>query len=207
MFVWLGLGIVLFLSRGIFAAPNRQIHLLSSWIYEPPPLVMKGGDPYVRALMRTISASEANDARPYSILYGGKHVNDLSAHPNQCVPITVGPNRGDCTTAAGRYQFLVGTWLEKAEKYHPERSQLWLRNGYRFTPEFQDEVVYRWLSDPEAWGMDVAAELRQGDLEGVLKRLSGTWTSLGYGIETNTISPVLPRIYENMLAEELAIAQ
>jgi muramidase (phage lysozyme) len=157
--------------------------------------------------MRTISASEANDARPYSILYGGRHVSDLSAHPNQCVPITVGPNKGNCTTAAGRYQFLTGTWIEKAEKYHPERSQVWIRNEYRFAPEFQDEVVYRWLTDTDAWGLDVSAELRQGDLDVVLKRLSGTWTSLGYGIESNTISPILPRIYKNMLAEELSIAQ
>lgn len=201
------LGALLVLTRGRLTASKPQMHLLSSWMYQSPPLAMDGGDPYVRALMRTISASEASDIRPYSVLYGGKHIRDLSAHPNQCVPITMGPNKGDCTTAAGRYQFLIGTWLEKAEKYHPERSQLWIRNEYRFMPEFQDAVVYHWLTDTDAWGIDVAEELRQGDLEIVLKRLSGTWTSLGYGIETNTISPVLPRIYKNMLAEELAIAQ
>jgi len=37
--------------------------------------------------MRTISASEANDPRPYSILYGGQHVSNLSRHPEQCITI------------------------------------------------------------------------------------------------------------------------
>ncbi|MGB5713726.1 MAG: glycoside hydrolase, partial [Waterburya sp.] len=34
------------------------------------PLVMGGGDPYVRALMRTITASEANVTHPYNVVYG-----------------------------------------------------------------------------------------------------------------------------------------
>ena len=203
---WIGLGAIVWMTRGVFLAPTHHIGALSSWAYSPPPLVMNGGDPYVRALMRTISASEANYARPYSILYGGKRVNDLSTHPDRCVPITVGPNKGDCTTAAGRYQFLTGTWLEKSEKYHPARSQFWIRNGYRFNPEFQDAVVYQWLTDDDAWSMDIAAELQQGNLDRVLERLSGTWTSLGYGIETNRTSPMLPKIYEDMLEDELAIA-
>lgn len=167
---------------------------------------MRGGDPYIRALMRTISASEANGARPYSMLYGGKHVSSLKQHPDQCMPIKTGPNRGDCSTAAGRYQFLTSTWEEKAEQYHPQRSQIWLTGTYNFAPEFQDEVVYQWLSDPSAWGTDLSGLLRQGRIHEVLARLSGTWTSLGYGLETNSVSPRLPQIYERILEEELAIA-
>ncbi|HEY9702501.1 MAG TPA: glycoside hydrolase family protein, partial [Allocoleopsis sp.] len=78
------------------------------------PLVMKGGDPYIRALMRTISTSESNYTRPYNIIYGGKYVEDLSQHPNKCQPILAGPNKGNCSTAAGRYQFINTTWAEKA---------------------------------------------------------------------------------------------
>jgi muramidase (phage lysozyme) len=37
----------------------------------------------------------------------------------------------------------------------------------------------------------------------VLRRLSGTWTSLGYGIESNTMTARLPRIYQEILQEEL----
>lgn len=187
-------------------AEHQYINLLPLWAYDPPPLVMVGGDPYIRALMRTISASEANYAKPYSVLYGGRHVQSLNRHPDVCLPITAGPNEGNCTTAAGRYQFLTSTWLEKAAHYHPRRSQLWLTNTYSFEPQFQDEVVYAWLNDSAAWGVDVSTLLRQGQVEEVLRRLSGTWTSLGYGIESNVMSPRLPHIYQEMLAEELAIA-
>jgi len=175
------------------------------WDYTPAPLVMKGGDPYLRALMRTISASESNSARPYSLLYGGEHVSDLSYHPDLCVTIVAGPNTGDCTTAAGRYQMLTSTWLDKASEYHGQNNSLMFWNSsYSFEPEDQDQVVYRWLSDPNAWGgADLAQMLRDGQLADVLYLLSPTWTSLGYGIETNDMSSALPQIYDEMLQEEL----
>lgn len=172
----------------------------------PIPLRMKGGDPYIRALMRTISASESNDPRPYSLIYGGDRFEDFSQHPDRCVPIVAGPNLGDCTTAAGRYQFITSTWLEQAQTYHPNPSGLWRWRSYSFEPEYQDAVVYAWLSDPQAWGVDLAQLLRDGAIEEVLYILSPTWTSLGYGIETNSMSASLPYIYEEMLREELAIA-
>lgn len=176
------------------------------WSDRLAPLVMQGGDPHIRALMRTISAAESNSSRPYSILYGGQHVDDLSRHPDQCVPIVAGPNIGDCTTAAGRYQFITTTWLEKAAKYHPEPSGFWFLKDFSFAAEFQDEVVYRWLSDPEAWGVDLTELLQQNRLEEVLAILSPTWTSLGYGIETNSMTDLLPQIYQQMLTEEQAKA-
>jgi muramidase (phage lysozyme) len=166
---------------------------------------MDGGDPYLRALMRTISASESNMSKPYHLLYGGKTVPSLAHHPEQCVPIITGPNVGQCTTAAGRYQFLDSTWQEKAQKYHPHPPAWYtLKRAYRFEPEDQDIVVYEWLADTSAWGMDIPQLLRAGQIETVLKALSGTWTSLGYGIETNSMSARLPAIYQKMLAEELA---
>ncbi|MCW6038317.1 glycoside hydrolase family protein [Spirulina subsalsa FACHB-351] len=168
------------------------------------PLVMEGGDPYIRALMRTITASEANVTHPYTVLYGGEHIQDLSRHPERCVPIVVGPNVGNCTTAAGRYQFINITWYEKAERYHPEPSGFLVWKNYSFEPQYQDAVVYQWLSDPHAWGgTDIAKLLREGKIEQVLRLLSGTWTSLGYGIETNSMSRHLPAIYEDMLQDEL----
>jgi muramidase (phage lysozyme) len=166
------------------------------------PLAMTGGDPYIRALMRTITASESNVTKPYYVLYGGKYVDDLSKHPEQCMPILTGPNIGQCTTAAGRYQFLNTTWYEKARQYHPKPSGLWWK-AYSFEPEYQDQVVYAWLNDSNAWGVDVSQKLQQGKIEAVLKLLSGTWTSLGYGIETNSMSPHLSQIYQKMLTEEL----
>jgi len=75
---------------------------------------------------------------------------------------------------------------------------------FYFAPEYQDAVTYGWLSDRQAWGTDISALLRAGKLTEVLQLLSGTWTSLGYGIETNSMSSKLPGIYQNLLQEELA---
>lgn len=165
---------------------------------------MTGGDPYIRALMRTISAAESNINEPYNVLYGGQLVSQLSSHPNTCVEIVAGPNRGQCTTAAGRYQFLTSTWQEKARQYHPKPpGWLGVWGDYSFDPESQDLVVYHWLKDTSAWNFDIPTALREERLDDVLRRLSGTWTSLGYGIESNSMTARLPRIYENLLKEEL----
>ncbi|NEZ56305.1 muramidase [Leptolyngbyaceae cyanobacterium CCMR0082] len=187
--------------------PSRLLGLGSAnWVESPLPLAMVGGDPYIRALMRTISASESNMDKPYRLLYGGKTIDQLSHHPDTCVPIETGPNLGDCTTAAGRYQFLTTTWQAKAEQYHPSPPdwfEFW--QVYDFSPESQDVVVYRWLADPDAWGTDISQQLQAGEINQVLELLSGTWTSLGYGIETNSMSGHLPRIYGEMLEEELSV--
>lgn len=175
-------------------------------IHRTQPLVMDGGDPYIRALMRTITASEANVRRPYNVIYGGKYVDDLHSHPELCVPIVAGPNVGKCTTAAGRYQMLDFTWDRQAKKYHPQPSGIWRWKTYSFEAEYQDVVVHEWLSDRRAWGRDIPQLLRQGEINGVLKLLSGTWTSLGYGIETNSMSNYLPQIYQNVLQEELSLS-
>ena len=169
-----------------------------------PPLIMEDGDPYIRALMRMISASESNDRRPYSVLYGGSHVTDLSRHPEKCIRIVNGPNINNCSTAAGRYQMINTTWAMMAKKYHPNPDGFFWDRGYSFHAEYQDAVVHAWLRDEKFWGMNVSQSLKNGDLEKVRRRLSGTWTSLGYGIENNAMTPELPKIYERLIREELA---
>ncbi len=190
--------------ESIRSSPANSIDNYTPSFYGTPPLVMTGGDPYIRALMRTITASEANVTRPYNVIYGSQLVEDLSTHPEICVPIVAGPNVGKCSTAAGRYQMLDFTWDEKARRYHPHPSGFWRWKTYSFEPEYQDRVVHNWLRDRTVWGEDLPRLLRQGEITQVLRLLSGTWTSLGYGIETNSMSKYLPRIYQNMLREELA---
>jgi muramidase (phage lysozyme) len=170
-----------------------------------PPLVMEGGDPYVRSLMRMISTSEANDRRPYSIIYGGSHADNLDRHPERCIRIVNGPNMNNCSTAAGRYQMINTTWATMAKRYHPEPECLFFvfQCSYSFQPEYQDRVVYAWLSDETAWKMNIPKLLKDGELEKVRRRLSSTWTSLGYGIETNSITPRLAGVYQKLLQEEL----
>jgi muramidase (phage lysozyme) len=190
-----------------------QFYLIPSFNRAPsvsrsvyPPLAMNSGDPYIRALMRTISVSESNDSNPYKLLYGGAYFSAWEKHPDRCIPIVAGPNVGDCTTAAGRYQFITTTWQEKAQQYHPNPQGWLFWQQYTFDPESQDRVVYRWLVDTEAWNMDIRAQLKAGELRRVLKTLSGTWTSLGYGIETNEMTPYLSEMYQKFLKEEKAKA-
>jgi muramidase (phage lysozyme) len=195
------------ISGGVFLVANlrgnQQLSQSASEVRKLPPLAMKTGDPYIRALMRTISASESNVARPYHVVYGGKYVLDLSHHPDWCVKIVNGPNRGKCTTAAGRYQFLTTTWKDKAKRYQARRANFLFWEDYSFEPEDQDAVVYAWLSDRKFWKADISEMLRQERLTEVLRMLSGTWTSLGYGIENNSMSSRLPKVYREMLREEL----
>jgi muramidase (phage lysozyme) len=184
---------------------NLGSHLDPVFNVTQPPLMMKGGDPYVRALMRTISASESNTNRPYSVLYGGQHVNNLSHHPETCVTIVNGPNKGNCSTAAGRYQLINTTWNQIAPRYHPHPTKMMFWSSYSFEPEYQDSVVHAWLSDPKVWGSNIPQQLRQGKLNDVLRKLSPTWTSLGYGIETNSMTRYLPKVYQKVLQEELMV--
>jgi cation efflux system protein involved in nickel and cobalt tolerance len=172
-----------------------------------PDLAMSGGDAHVRALMRTISASESNGKDPYILLYGGKHTHDLGQHPDLCMPITVGVNYGDCSTAAGRYQFLTSTWVEKASRYHPNPLYEGETITYSFEPEYQDVVIYQWLKDEQIWSVNIAERLKQGEINEVLQLLSGTWTSLGSGIEDNSMTPYLAEIYQQVLAKELQRSQ
>lgn len=203
--VRMGTAMLIALALGRLLVPSSvQSPADPSWDLVPTPLVKQGGDPHIRALMRTISASESNSRRPYSLLYGGEHFSDLSQHPDRCVPIVAGPNIGDCTTAAGRYQFITTTWQEQANRYHPQPPGFWSPRALSFAPEFQDEVVYRWLTDSNMWEADLAELLKQDRLTEVLQILSPTWTSLGYGIEPNSMTDALPEIYRQMLSEELA---
>jgi muramidase (phage lysozyme) len=170
-----------------------------------PPLVMTGGDPYIRSLMRMISASEASDRQPYSVIYGGSHAKSLDRHPEKCVRIASGPNLNNCSTAAGRYQMINTTWATMSQKYHPQPDCVlyFFQCTYSFEPEYQDAVVHAWLSDEQFWKMNISQTLKDGGLEKVRKRLSSTWTSLGYGIENNTVTPRLAGIYQQILKEEL----
>ena len=200
--------LVIFIGMGQVFFRNNQDNLrkarqqIISTLYGSPPLIMGDGDPHIRALMRTISSSEANYVNPYNIVYGGYYTDDLTKHPNRCILISTGPNKGDCSTASGRYQFLNTTWYEKSRLYHPQ-SSINNKKNYSFEAIYQDKVLYAWLTDSEAWEKDILTLLKEDKIEEVLELLSPTWTSLGYGIEDNVMTKHLPKIYRKLLAEEL----
>jgi muramidase (phage lysozyme) len=111
----------------------------------------------------------------------------------------------NCSTAAGRYQMINTTWATMAKKYHPQPDCVLFvfQCTYSFEPQYQDAVVHAWLNDERAWNMNIPQLLKDGELEQVRKRLSSTWTSLGYGIETNSMTPKLAKIYQQLVKEEL----
>ena len=127
----------------------------------------------IRAMvLRDIAATESPD---YQTIYGGGKFSDFSDHPRECVPIASGPNKGKCSTAAGRYQFLGSTWDEQAER-------LGLND---FGPDSQDAAAWDLAVRNYPGGEEalIAQVMQDKSTENVLPELSNIWTSLPGGIE------------------------
>jgi muramidase (phage lysozyme) len=137
-----------------------------------------------RALLDTIADSESAypGGDPYKVLYGGRVAQSFTDHPRQYMQIVAGPNIGQKTSAAGRYQYLERSWNEAS-------SALSLPD---FSPASQDKAaswdaqrIYRAKT-----GRDLVTDIREADgdpkrLEDIGRGISGWWTSLPGGIEPN----------------------
>ena len=137
-----------------------------------------GLPPEARALLDTIAGTESPG---YNVLYGGQRFQGYADHPRVDVPIQNGPNRGKTSSAAGRYQFLKGTWDE-------QRQKLGLPD---FSPASQDAAAWNLAQETyrAKTRRDLLTDLRTGDpavRAGIGKALSGVWTSLPSGIEATT---------------------
>lgn len=144
--------------------------------------------PWQRGLLRTIYGSEsAYPGRdPYTVMYGGKTIDDFSDHPRKLMPIVNGPNAtsrtGLRTSAAGGYQFLRGSWDEARDA----------NNLPDFSPASQDRAAI-WHAErtyKARTGRDLGTDIEAagGDpqkLTQIGRGLSGWWTSLPGGIEPN----------------------
>ncbi|HEP6278459.1 TPA: hypothetical protein VDA67_001895 [Burkholderia vietnamiensis] len=75
-------------------------------------------NPNVGAYLRMLSAAEgtASAANPYAVGFGGKPIDDLSAHPGTSTTFTQTDGKQSTTSAAGAYQFERATWqgIQKA---------------------------------------------------------------------------------------------
>jgi muramidase (phage lysozyme) len=135
--------------------------------------------PVQRAFLNSMSAGESPN---YNTMYGGGRFEELNDHPRQNIPIRSGPNAGRTSSAAGKYQFLQGTWDEA-------KNALGLPD---FSPESQDKAAL-WLAERDykkRTGRDFFADLEASKdnpakLNFHAGALGGTWTSLPGGIEPN----------------------
>lgn len=124
--------------------------------------------PYVRAFLDTIAAAEIGDASingaGYDVAFGhNKKFSDFSAHPGTKGAYNDLKGKRRTSTAAGRYQFLQGTYNDLVKRY-----------GFTdFTPRTQDEMAI-------ALAMDVRAldDILRGDINSALPKLGKRWASL-----------------------------
>ena len=131
--------------------------------------------PEANALLNTISGTESPD---YHTIYGGQKIKDLRKHPGIPVTIKEGPNAGKTSTAAGKYQFLKGTWEAQAAK-------LGLTD---FSPKSQDLAAWNLAKETYAnnSNRDLLSDLKSKDAHvhrNIAKTLAPIWTSLPGGIE------------------------
>ena len=84
-------------------------------------------NPNVRKMLDLIAHTEGVK-HGYNTLFGNQRINSLGAHPNVRKAFKQTDGKTNYTTAAGRYQFLNGTWQNLANQY-----------GFRdFSPKSQD---------------------------------------------------------------------
>lgn len=127
-----------------------------------------------QTLLNTISRPGIEGAG-YNTLYGGGKFSGFADHPRKAIPIKNGPNKGKTSSAAGKYQFLAGTWDEAAQA-------LGLKD---FSPANQDRAAW-WLAQRDyktRTGGDLITDLQKGEFAKVRKGLAGkgnntTWEGL-----------------------------
>lgn len=118
--------------------------------------------PNVRKMLDLIALSEGV-RHGYNTMFGNTRINDLSKHPGVSKGFKQTDGKSNTTTAAGRYQFLKGTWNNLASKYG--------------------------LSDFSARNQDIGAlaliaekgqlqNVLNGNLREAVSKLGGVWASL-----------------------------
>ncbi|MGQ4813029.1 hypothetical protein GOZ96_04710 [Agrobacterium vitis] len=125
-----------------------------------PRLVATDLPPEAGVLLNTIGGTESPD---YNVINGGQRFSDLSDHPRV-------KGAGGSSTAAGRYQFVAGTWdRAKAATGVPD-----------FSAGSQDRAAW-WLAQADYkanTGRDLTSDIKAGNYSEIKKGLGSTWEGL-----------------------------
>jgi muramidase (phage lysozyme) len=111
----------------------------------------------ITAFLAMIGKSEGAN---YNTLFGGTIFTDYSKHPNKCVNY-----KNTCSTAAGRYQILKGT-------YDSIKAKAGVTD---FTPQSQDLCAIELIKRRGAY-----IDVLNGDIQNAILKCGNEWASLGY---------------------------
>ena len=119
-------------------------------------------NPNVRKYLDFIASSEGVK-HGYNTIFGNERFNNLGAHPNVRKEFTQTDGKKNYTTAAGRYQFLNGTWGSLQKQY-----------GFRdFSPQSQDLGAIALIAQRGALN-----DVMSGNWNGATGKLGKEWASL-----------------------------
>lgn len=122
-------------------------------------------NPMARRALDIIAASENAD---YNTTFGGGTFDDFSRHPNIQRKFKQKDGKTNSSGAAGRYQFLKGTWNDLQEK-------LGLKD---FSPRSQDIGALALLDEARGSGGKSALELAlEGNYQGMVEKAGNIWAS------------------------------
>ncbi len=120
-------------------------------------------NPNVRKFLDLISYTEGTQGNGYRTAFGGGKLSHLNDHPRYLKTFRQTDGKMNKTSAAGRYQFLKGTWDNVARQY-----------GLKdFSPHSQDLGAVALL-----FGRDAIPALLKGDFQTAVRRTGAEWASL-----------------------------
>jgi len=134
--------------------------------------------PERRAFLDALAEKESNGQ--YNIINGGATFSDYSRHPFEGSNQILGTG-----VAAGRYQFMPGTWGDLRRKH----------NYPDFSQANQDQAAIDYIRDLGCLGL-----IDSGDIAGAARRLQPIWTSLPGAAETQWNLPEFLAFYNQRLA-------
>jgi muramidase (phage lysozyme) len=119
-------------------------------------------NPNVRKMLDLIAYTEGVK-HGYNTMFGNQRINSLQSHPNIRKSFVQTDGKSNVTTAAGRYQFLKGTWDGVARQY-----------GLRdFSPQNQDIAALALMAQNGS-----LPYVLKGDYQTAIMKSGGTWASL-----------------------------